>query len=116
MKLEANIKPRRDGTIKATFGAVEYVFAADEEGRLIADVGVDEHIAELLNSGNFIPADEEDFQMAAALSAPQDDDDDDGDDEEEMQGGTEVDQESTPAAPPIEENTPRSLRKPRKAK
>lgn len=110
MKLEANIKPRRDGTVKATFGAVEYVFAADEEGRLVADVGVDEHIAELLNSGNFIPADEVDFEMAAALSAPPVEEDD------ETPEGDDEDPEIIPAVPPVEEKTPPSTRKPRKAK
>jgi hypothetical protein len=115
MKLEANISPRRDGTVKAEFGKITYVFAEDEHGRLVADIGVDEHIAELLNTGNFIPADEEDFEIAAAIAAPPVDDDA-GEEDFEMQGGTDVDPDSIPAAPPVEENTPPSLRKPRKAK
>lgn len=111
MKLEANIAPRCDGTVKAEFGKITYVFAEDEQGRLVADIGVDEHIAELLNTGNFIPADEEDFEIAAAIAAPPVEDEEDG-----MQGGADVDPDSIPAAPPVEENTPPSHRKPRKAK
>lgn len=114
MKLEANIAPRRDGTVKAEFNKTTYIFAEDEQGRLVADIGIDEHIAELLNTGNFIPADEEDFEVAAAIAAPPVDDEED--DEEEMQGGIDVDPDSIPAAPPVEENTPPSRRKPRKAK
>ena len=114
MKLEANIKPRRDGTVTATFGPVQYVFSADDEGRLVSEVGVEEHIADLLNTGNFIPADEEDFAIAAAIASPDLVDEDD--DEEEMQGGVEIDPDSIPAAPPLEENTPPSGRKPRKVK
>lgn len=113
MKIEANIKPRRDGTVKAAFGPVEYVFAADEDGRLVAEVGVDEHIADLLNTGNFIPADDEDFAIAAAIASPEIGDDED---DEEMQGGADVDPDSIPMAPPVEENTPPSRRKPRKVK
>lgn len=114
MKIEAAIQPRRDGTVKATLDAVEYVFSKDDQERLVCDVENKKHIADLLNTGNFIPADEGDFELAAALSAPPVGDEDDDDDD--MPGGTDVDSESIPAVPPVEENTPPSTRKPRKAK
>jgi hypothetical protein len=107
MKLETTISPRKDGVVNVEFGKVKYVFAADEEGRLVADVDEESIIANLLNSGNFIPADDADFEVAALIAAPaeeSDEDDDEDSDEEELNGL------------PVEEQTPPSGRKPRKAK
>lgn len=86
MKLETTILLRRDGTVRAVVESETYVFAP-EDGVLVCDVENDAHAAYLLGLGDYIPADEEDFQRAAAMTAkavndPQDDDDDDEDDDE----------------------------------
>lgn len=82
MKLETIIKPRRDGTVLARFGEVLYTFVAGEDGTLACDVTDDAHVAHLLNTGNFYPADPESFEEAAALVAdPADEGEDEADDE-----------------------------------
>lgn len=106
MKLETTIKPRKDGTVNVEVGKTKIVFAPDEDGRLVADVENEAIIAQLLNSGSFIPVNEEDFEVAAAIAGPAEveaDQDDEEDEEDE-------------SAPPLEENTPPSGRKPRKVK
>lgn len=70
MKLETTINPRKDGTVLARFGKeVLYTFAPGDDGALTCDVDNDEHVAFLLNTGNFYPADAESFEEAAALVA-----------------------------------------------
>lgn len=105
MKLETSIKPRADGSVVSRVGETTYVFKPDATGALTADVA-DEHADMLMNTGNFYPADADDFEVAAVRLnqpvvdgmardlIPADDFDDEADD-------IPVD-----TALPIEENTP----------
>ena len=113
MKLQTNIPPRRDGTVTVLGQDRQtYVFAADDEGLLSADVADEATVAALLATGNFWPAAESDAELALALvkeaekTARAEDGDDDEDDEEEPQDGL-----------PVEANTPPKRRggRPRKA-
>ncbi len=113
MKLQTSIKPRRDGTVTVLGQDRQtYVFAADDEGLLSADVADEATVAVLLATGNFWPADESDAELALALvkeaektARAEDGDDDDEDDEDEPDGGL-----------PVEANTPPKRRgRPRKA-
>ena len=97
MKIETSIRPRTNGTVRATIGGTLYVFEADAEGRLVAEVEKEAHISALLARGDeFLPADEADFaradtlvnSAAAAEGAPDDYPDD---------------EDSDPNAAPIEE-------------
>lgn len=105
MKLQTNIPPRLDGTVTALgLDRQTYVFTADDEGLLSADVGDEPTIAALLATGHFWPADADDAQQALALAkqAQGDDDDEDEDDDED--------------ALPVEANTaPKRRDRPRKA-
>ena len=107
MKLQTNIPPRRDGTVTVlSQDRQTYVFAADDEGLLSADVADEETVAALLATGHFWPADADDAEQALALvKQAQGDDEDDEDDEDEPEGGL-----------PVEANTPPKRRgRPRKA-
>lgn len=101
MKLETTIKPRRDGVVKVELDKSSYVFTADGDGRLVADVANESHVGHLLATGNFIPADESDFDAGLAAAnkvvngGDADEADDDGGDDEMPEGGL-----------PIESNTP----------
>ena len=108
MKIETTIKPRRNGTVSVVIDGVTYLFAEDEQGRLGADVDNEKHLSYLLGLGDFLPADEEDFEVAQGLIDP---DDEEGEDDPDDSG-----EEDFEAAPPLEENTPPSLKKPRKVK
>jgi phosphosulfolactate phosphohydrolase-like enzyme len=103
MKLLTTLKPRRDGTVvlRSADMKTAFVFSPDENGDLVADVTDEALVATCLASGNFQPADEEDFAAAEAMlkkieeeQAPKDGDDD-GDDDE-----------ADPNALPVEANTP----------
>ncbi len=52
MLIETIITLRKDGTVKADVCGKKYVFAPDDEGRVVCEVD-DEHAAQLLASGNF---------------------------------------------------------------
>lgn len=108
MKLQTNIPPRRDGTVTVLGQDRQtYVFAADDEGLLSADVADEATVAALLAGGRFWPANESDAEQALALvkQAQGDDDDEGEDDEDEPDGGL-----------PVEANTPPKRRgRPRKA-
>ena len=107
MKLQTNIPPRRDGTVTVLGQDRQtYVFAADDEGLLSADVADEATVAALLATGHFWPADADDAQQALALVKRAQGDDEDEDDEEEPQDGL-----------PVEANTPPKRRggRPRKA-
>ena len=97
MKLQTNIPPRRDGTVTVLGQDRQtYVFAADDEGLLSADVADEATVAALLATGHFWPADADDAEQALALvKQAQGDDEDDEDDEDEPEGGL-----------PVEANTP----------
>lgn len=107
MKLETTIAPRRDGTVSVELAGQKIVFAQDEQGRLVADVAEESSIAYLLGLADFMPADEEDFEAASKIAARVAvKDEDEADDSED---------DDVPMAPPVEENTPPSRKKPRKA-
>lgn len=74
MKIEATIKPRKDGavTVQADDGE-KYVFKRDESGALTCDVTNEAHVAWLLGLGDFHPADESDFGFAMQLTAGEQD-------------------------------------------
>ena len=106
MKLQTNIPPRRDGTVTVLGQDRQtYVFAADDEGLLSADVADEATVAALLATGHFWPADADDAQQALALVKQAHGDDDDEDDDEPED------------ALPVEANTPPKRRggRPRKA-
>lgn len=107
MKLETTILPRRDGTVRVSIGDADYTFSPDASGALVADVPNDEHVAQLIHLGDFLPADEADFERAAKMtgSASTGDGADDSDDEDE-----DVD----PNAAPIEEPASAVAAKPQK--
>lgn len=107
MKIETTIKPRRNGTVNVVIDGMTYLFAEDEQGRLVADVDNEKHLSHLLGLGDFLPADEEDFEAAQGLIYPDDEEPDEEPDEDNI---------GDIPAPPLEENTPPSLKKPRKVK
>lgn len=102
MKLETTIPPRNDGGVNAEFLGVTYRFTADEHGRLVADVPNEAHLAALLATDMFLPADEHDFARASEIANPAA--------EEEAEDEAEFD------AAPIEAVTPPSHRRARKVK
>lgn len=67
MKLIASIEPAEEGNIVAEFGDDKYEFTLDSNGDISGEVSNDEHVALLLESGNFYPADEADFDQASDL-------------------------------------------------
>lgn len=109
MKLVTDIKPNSAGIVIAEFGAITYQFVGTP---LECDVADDDHIAHLINTGNFYPADAADFPAAESKiisvigSAEIDDDDDAVDENDEIVGGLPVE-----ALTPIVKN-----KTPRKAK
>jgi hypothetical protein len=111
MKLQAAIKPRRDGVINVV-GAdgKPYVFLADDAGELVCDIAHEDTLRMLTRTGNFFAADDLDEQAVMDLAgaktfSPNDDDDMDPDNPD---GDDEVDM----AALPVEGHT---LPKPHKA-
>lgn len=89
MKIETSIKPRRDGVVIAEAEGVKYVFKADDQGCMVAEIENDAHIALLLSRGDdFLPADDADFDKAdalvSAIASDVDDDDVPPDDEPDM--------------------------------
>ena len=71
MKLTTSIQPRRDGTVTATApGGDKFVFKAGPSGDLECDVADEAAIAALLQTGNFYPADEADFEQALSVIKP----------------------------------------------
>jgi hypothetical protein len=104
MKLKTEIPPRKNGTLVLTGpNGVEYTCVLDEDGDLAVEVGDEEFAHQLIASGNFHPANQEDYDAVLAIldaGAESDDEDDD-----EIQ--------SDPMAPPIEANTPLSPKNPK---
>lgn len=65
MKLTTSIPPRKDGTVRVTvLGNDAYVFQAGASGELECEVLNKSAIVALLQTGNFYPADEADFEAA----------------------------------------------------
>jgi hypothetical protein len=64
MKLGTDTIPRKDGTVVARFGDVAYTFIRGDDGVLSCDVGNDDHIEALINTGNFYPVSEGDYDAA----------------------------------------------------
>ena len=79
MKLLTTIKPRKDGTVISRFGAEVCVFKPGEDGDMACDVADPAHIAFLLNTGNFYPANPEDYEEAVVVASAEDAEDDDDD-------------------------------------
>lgn len=110
MKLVSQLQPRRDGTVIVRDSAGQaHVFSADADGALCCEISDPDLLASLLRTGNFIPADDADFEAATRLamgdpSGEADDagglgsDDDDVDDDEVVNGGLPL-EANTPAAP-----------------
>lgn len=68
MKIETSIIARRDGHVNVkTPGGTAIVFAADDTGRLVADVEDQKDVAWLLSLGDFVPADEGDYVQAESV-------------------------------------------------
>lgn len=107
MKLETVIKPRRDGTVKVRLDGEEYVFTQEgDESVLMGDVVRDDHIAHLLNTGNFAPAEFGDFSVAAKIAHGEQ-----ADGQEDTGVGESEEEKPTP---PIEAGTPPNPAKPAK--
>lgn len=114
MKLLTEIAPRRDGTVRAMAkDGNSFVFVADANGDLTCDVTDETLVATLLATGNFWPADREDYESAIKIVEPvihnqaKADgtlDDEPGDD----------DDESNPNALPFEAQTPPVDKPPKK--
>ena len=65
MKLTTSIPPRKDGTVRVTvLGNDAYVFQAGASGELECEVLNKSAIVALLQTGNFYPANEADFEAA----------------------------------------------------
>jgi hypothetical protein len=103
MKLETEIKPRTDGTVKVKLGAKEYVFAGED--RLTCEVDDQAHVAQLLSSGSFFPYDASAIPEALAVVEAH---------EPEGEGEDQPDDEGNEAALPVEANTPPARFKPKK--
>lgn len=75
MKLTTSIQPRKDGTVSVTLADCEtFVFKAGASGDLECEVIGEEAIAALLQTGNFYPADEADFDKAlSVIKQPEED-------------------------------------------
>lgn len=68
MKLETSIKPRKDGVVIANLpDKAKYEFKPGTDGMLECDVENDAHVAWLIGTGNFYPAESADFGEAADL-------------------------------------------------
>jgi hypothetical protein len=104
MKLICLIKPNDEGFVLAHFGRKEYYFQPDADGDLVCDVDDDDHISQLIESGNFCPYDEADFHTALNGVIGGEDNDDDAEDQ------------SNPDTAPLEALTPSKPREPRKPK
>ena len=69
MKIETVIPLRKDGTVKVTApGGASYLFALDDQGRVVHDVEDQADIAWMLSLGDFFPAEEGDFDAAIAMT------------------------------------------------
>lgn len=71
MKIETVIPLRKDGTVKVTTptGAA-YLFAVDEQGRVVSEVSDEGDIGWILTLGEFFPAEDSDFDEALEITAP----------------------------------------------
>lgn len=103
MKLNTDIKPRRDGTVNVTVGDTTYTFRGVP---LAAEVEDESHVSFLLNTSLFYPENAEDFERAgqtlgAALTANQDGDGDQDEEENENDG-----EELVNGGAPVEALTP----------
>lgn len=93
MFLETTIKPRSDGCVIASLDDdTTYTFTPGEDGTLSCEVLDDAHVAYLVGTENFYPANPDDFAVAASLVA------DEGD-----EGVAEPDDTGDENAPLIEE-------------
>lgn len=115
MKLLCVLEPNTEGFVHASLGNgprdfKEYFFEADENNELVAEVENEDHVAQLLKSGNFVPYGENDFQAASAILES-----DALGDGAEIEGDDDGEIETVGDGAPIEALTPASNKKPRKA-
>jgi len=110
MKLNTSIQPRRSGTVLARVAGVVIEFVAGDDGELSADVVDPLAVVELLDTGNFYPANEADYDAALLLArnaAAQASGDGAGEDDldaaDDGDGGDDV---PNLMALPVEANTP----------
>lgn len=108
MKLETEIKPRRDGTVIVDVDDEKYVFS-DDDGRLTCEVKNKAHVARLLSLGGFFPFDATSIPAALAVVEEAQSQADD-------EGEPEPDDEGNESALPIEANTPPARFKPKAGK
>ena len=112
MKLNTSIQPRRSGTVLARVAGAVIEFTPGEDGELSADVVDPLAVVELLDTGNFYPANEADYDAALllarnaagqALGDGAGEDDLDAADDGDGDGGDDV---PNLMALPVEANTP----------
>lgn len=108
MKLQTEIKPRRDGTVIATGpSGARYVFTADESGDLVCDVSNEADVAHFVGGESFYPALLDDQAKALEIVTRNQEPDDEADD-----GDQDDDGDDFPAdALPVEAETPPVARK-----
>lgn len=113
MLIEFVTTPRRDGSVLARMpDKTLYTFEkTDEPDVWVCDIPNDSHVAWLIGTGRFYPAQPDDFQAATDLVAG----DDSGDEVPGDEGDAPVDDEGDESAAPVEANTPPAGKK-RKAK
>jgi hypothetical protein len=117
MKLQTDIQPRRDGKLTVTTADKSViVFEKDEAGVLTAEVADAAAQQQLLRTGNFYPADEQDFKAAESLLADPDADDKDPEDtdDDDFEGNEEAPllDANTPPKPPRAKPGPKRQAKP----
>lgn len=108
MKLQTEIKPRRDGTVTATGpSGTRYVFAQDARGDMVCDVSNEADVAHFVGGESFYPALLDDQAKALEIVARNQEQDDENDD-----GGQDDDGDDFPGdALPVEAETPPVTRK-----
>ena len=114
MKLQTSITPRLDGTVIVEGADGEtYTFTPDESGDLTGEISHPETLANLLVRGMFYPADPADFEAANEITRVAESELD-PEERDELAADDAAD-EAVSDALPVEENTPPSRRRPRKA-
>lgn len=111
MKLQTEIKPRRDGTVLATGpSGARYVFKPDEHGDLVCDVSDEADLAHFVGNEFFFPALLTD--QAAAMEIVKRSQDPDGEDDGEPEDDEDEDGDDFPVgALPVEAETPVKVRR-----
>lgn len=109
MKLETEIKPRKDGTVKVAVGDAIYEFKGED--RLTCEVKDKGHLAHLLSLGSFFP-----FDSAAIPTALSYVEESQAGLDPEGEGEELSDDEGNETALPVEAHTPPARFKPKAKK